>query len=78
MTTYIWYLRHEKHQIYTYIGEVCVSVNPYTNLNIYSDEIINNYKGIELFYFIVLDEELSWDLSPSGAILERLLVHSRN
>merc|ERR1719193_1643740 len=43
-------LRHEKQKIHTYIGEVCVSVNPYTTLNnLYSDDIINNYKGREIF-----------------------------
>jgi len=42
-------IRHEAHQIYTYIGEVCVSVNPYTTLNIYSDEIVSQYKGREIF-----------------------------
>ena len=30
---------------YTYIGEVCVSVNPYKNINIYGPEYINAYKG---------------------------------
>jgi len=42
-------VRHEAHQIYTYIGEVCVSVNPYTSLNIYSDDHVTHYKGREIF-----------------------------
>jgi len=42
-------IRHEAHQIYTYIGEVCVSVNPYTSLNIYSDDHVTQYKGREIF-----------------------------
>lgn len=42
-------IRHEAHQIYTYIGEVCVSVNPYANLNIYSSDHVNQYKGREIF-----------------------------
>ena len=39
--------RHEARQIYTYIGDVCVSVNPYTNLDIYGSEYVNQYKGEE-------------------------------
>jgi len=42
-------IRHEARQIYTYIGDVCVSVNPYTNLDIYSMEYVNQYKGREIF-----------------------------
>ena len=39
--------RHDARQIYTYIGDVCVSVNPYTNLDIYGAEYVNQYKGQE-------------------------------
>ena len=39
--------RHDARQIYTYIGDVCVSVNPYTNLDIYGAEYVNQYKGEE-------------------------------
>lgn len=31
--------------IYTYIGEVCVSVNPYRTMNIYDQSYVNKYKG---------------------------------
>lgn len=34
---------------YTYIGEVCVSVNPYRSSNIYNGDYVNKYKGRELF-----------------------------
>ena len=40
-----YYFRHESRQIYTYIGDVCVSVNPYTTLDIYGMDIVNQYKG---------------------------------
>ncbi|XP_042332363.1 unconventional myosin-Id isoform X1 [Sceloporus undulatus] len=42
-------LRFEKGRIYTFIGEVVVSVNPYKNLNIYGREMIEQYKGRELY-----------------------------
>lgn len=32
-------------KVYTYIGEVCVSVNPYKTTNIYDVDHINKYKG---------------------------------
>ena len=41
--------RHEARQIYTYIGDVCVSVNPYTNLDIYNMDFVNQYKGRDSF-----------------------------
>lgn len=41
--------RFEKGRIYTFIGEVVVSVNPYKNLNIYSRDTIEQYKGRELY-----------------------------
>lgn len=42
-------LRFKNGKIYTYIGEVCVSVNPYRTMNIYDQNIIEKYKGRELF-----------------------------
>ena len=38
--------RHAAGQIYTYIGEVCVNVNPYKDLGIYDDRTISQYKVI--------------------------------
>lgn len=42
-------VRFEKGRIYTYIGEVVVSVNPYRAMNIYSRDTIEQYKGRELY-----------------------------
>lgn len=41
--------RFKAGKIYTYIGEVCVSVNPYRTMNIYGPEQVSQYKGRELF-----------------------------
>lgn len=42
-------IRFSSGKIYTYIGEVCVSVNPYKQMNLYGPEMVNKYKGRELF-----------------------------
>ncbi|XP_066877878.1 unconventional myosin-Id isoform X4 [Kogia breviceps] len=42
-------LRFEKGRIYTFIGEVVVSVNPYKLLNIYGRDTVEQYKGRELY-----------------------------
>ncbi|CAF0752373.1 unnamed protein product [Brachionus calyciflorus] len=42
-------LRFDKNKIYTYIGEVVVSVNPYKQLDIYGQEYVRQYKGREIF-----------------------------
>lgn len=41
--------RFQAGKIYTYIGEVCISVNPYREMNIYGPEYVSRYKGRELF-----------------------------
>lgn len=46
---YIYNFRYNGGKIYTYIGEVCVSINPYRNINIYDNEHINKYKGKKLY-----------------------------
>ncbi|XP_066440730.1 unconventional myosin-Ig-like [Eleutherodactylus coqui] len=42
-------LRFECGRIYTYIGEVVVSVNPYKNMDLYGKEMIEYYRGRELY-----------------------------
>ncbi|KAG5264689.1 hypothetical protein AALO_G00256930 [Alosa alosa] len=42
-------LRFEKGRIYTFIGEVVVSVNPYKQMDIYGKEVIDAYRGRELY-----------------------------
>ncbi|KAL6037560.1 hypothetical protein STEG23_004879 [Scotinomys teguina] len=42
-------LRFEKGRIYTYIGEVLVSMNPYQELPLYGPEAIAKYQGRELY-----------------------------
>ncbi len=42
-------IRYQKGKIYTYIGEVVVSVNPYRPMNIYERSYIQDYKGREMY-----------------------------
>ncbi|XP_017774628.1 PREDICTED: myosin-IA [Nicrophorus vespilloides] len=42
-------MRFRNGYIYTYIGEVCVSVNPYRMMNIYDKDHVHQYKDRELF-----------------------------
>ncbi|KAK0660917.1 Myosin-1 [Lasiodiplodia hormozganensis] len=37
--------RFENGEIYTYIGHVLVSVNPFRDLGIYTDQVLDGYKG---------------------------------
>lgn len=37
--------RFEAREIYTYIGHVLVSVNPFRDLGIYTDQVLDSYKG---------------------------------
>lgn len=41
--------RYQNGKIYTYIGEVVVSVNPYRPMNIYERSYIQDYKGREMY-----------------------------
>lgn len=36
-------------QIYTYIGEVVISMNPYKFVDIYNDVLVEEYRGKELY-----------------------------
>jgi len=42
-------VRFNAGRIYTYIGEVCVSVNPYTSVKLYEKDYVTLYKGREIF-----------------------------
>ncbi|CAG2227378.1 MYO1 [Mytilus edulis] len=42
-------LRYEKNRLYTYIGEVVVSVNPYKPVDIYNKNYVDEYKGREIY-----------------------------
>jgi myosin I len=37
--------RFENAEIYTYIGHVLVSVNPFRDLGIYTEQVLDSYKG---------------------------------
>ena len=41
--------RYSKNKIYTYIGEVVVSVNPYKTVDIYNQNYVDEYKGREIY-----------------------------
>ncbi|XP_063384336.1 unconventional myosin ID [Cydia fagiglandana] len=43
------HLRFQHNKIYTYIGEVLVSVNPYKTLDIYNAQHMAQYRGREMF-----------------------------
>ncbi|KAI6647634.1 Unconventional myosin-Id isoform X5 [Oopsacas minuta] len=42
-------MRYESEQIYSYIGESLIAVNPYEEMKIFGDDVIETYKGSELF-----------------------------
>ncbi|GAB1601174.1 unconventional myosin-Id [Argonauta hians] len=41
--------RFQMNRVYTYIGEVVVSLNPYKPVDIYGDSYVSEYKGRELY-----------------------------
>ena len=40
--------RYQKDLIYTYIGNVCISVNPYRDTGIYTDDYAKMYSNVNL------------------------------
>ncbi|XP_072029754.1 unconventional myosin-Id-like [Amphiura filiformis] len=42
-------LRYQKGKVYTYIGEVAVSVNPYKPVDIYGEDVVEYYRGREIY-----------------------------
>jgi myosin-1 len=42
-------LRFQKERIYTYIGDVVVSVNPYKTLDIYDADYVKEYRKSEMY-----------------------------
>ncbi|XP_035676268.1 unconventional myosin-Ig-like [Branchiostoma floridae] len=42
-------LRFQKGKIYTYVGEVVVSVNPYRTMDIYGPDAVKRYQGREFY-----------------------------
>jgi myosin-1 len=46
---YHFNFRFQKGRIYTYIGEVVVSVNPYRQVDIYGHDYIDEYRGREIY-----------------------------
>lgn len=45
MTTSLIFTFHQSLSLQTYSGLFCVVINPYKNLPIYSEEIVDMYKG---------------------------------
>ena len=41
--------RFENGKIYTYIGEVCVSINPYRTVDIFGPDVVESYRGREIY-----------------------------
>jgi len=42
-------LRYDKDKIYTYIGEVLISMNPYKALPIYDEDLVSEYHGTAMY-----------------------------
>ena len=42
-------LRCDKDKMYTHIGEVLISMNPYKALRIYDEDLVSNYRGTAMY-----------------------------
>ncbi len=49
LLSFFIFFRYQKGKVYTYIGEVAVSVNPYRPVNIYGEDVIEQYRGREIY-----------------------------
>lgn len=72
--------RFENAEIYTYIGHVLVSVNPFRDLGIYTEQVLDSYKGKNRLEVRLVSFSYSW-LEERGLLtcLKRrcLLTYSR-
>lgn len=56
--------RYSENQIYTYIGDILVSVNPFTDIGIYTTKVIHfifkyrTYFGLKYLYNIILKRSI--------------------
>ncbi|CCG83993.1 protein of unknown function [Taphrina deformans PYCC 5710] len=60
-------VRFENKEIYTYIGHVLISVNPFRDLGIYNDQVLESYKGknrLEVIHYEICCNQLILQMSP--------------
>ena len=57
--------RFENAEIYTYIGHVLVSVNPFRDLGIYTEQVLESYKGKNRLEVSTVLRQSHWVLTSS-------------